>query len=97
MSYSNKTNKILLVMYHDKKVKKSCFPIKKLRLLYADSIIENSSNYHDDNVYLTDKGEAYVEDMLENIVEKRNAKIHAWINSAGVILSLILSVIALLK
>ena len=84
-------------MYNDKPVKKNCFSVKDLHILFADGIIENSSNYHDDNVYLTDKGEAYVEDMLEDIKEKRNTKIHAWINSAGVILSLILSVIALLK
>ena len=83
-------------MYNGKTVKKSCFSVKTLRLLYADAIIENSANYHDDNVYLTDKGEAYVEAIIDDAKEKSSAKIHSWINSVGVILSLILSVLALL-
>ena len=96
MSYPNNTIKTLLMMYNGKTVKKSCFSIKTLRLLYADGIIENSTNYHDENVYLTNKGEAYVEKMIEDTKEKRSAKIHSWINSAGVILSLILAVTSLL-
>lgn len=96
MSYSKHTNKILSAMYNHETVKKSCFSVKKLHLLYADGIIENSSDFHDDNVYLTDKGEAYVEEMLENIEEKRSNKIHRWINSVVAVLSLILAVISLL-
>lgn len=96
MSYPNNTNEILLIMYSGKTVKKSCFPVKALHLLYADGIIENSANFHDENVYLTNKGEAYVEKMIEDTKEKRSAKIHSWINSAGVILSLILAITSLL-
>lgn len=73
MNYSNDTNKKLVSMYKNKTLKKDSFSFEVLRCLYSDGIIRISSSLCDD-VYLSDKGEAYIEDMLENIDEKRSKK-----------------------
>lgn len=95
MNYSNDTNKKLVTMYKNKTLKKDSFSLDVLRCLYSDGIIKISSAFCDD-VYLTDKGESYIEDVLENFQEKRSNKIHQWINSVVAVLSLILAITSLL-
>ncbi len=97
MDYSLETNELLISMYQDGYVNKTVFPNYVLHTLFADEIIRNTSDFNDNRVYLTDRGKAYVEKILKDNKEKRSDKLHRWINSVGVILSLIVSVIALLK
>lgn len=63
MKYSTKTNQILMTMYKTGCVNKNQFSSSDLHSLFQDNYISNSNNFHDNNVYLTDKGKAYVEEI----------------------------------
>ena len=92
MKYSSKINRILLTMYKSGSVNKNEIPHTVLHSLFQDNYIANSNNYHDTNVYLTDKGKAYVEDLKKT----RNLRIHDWVNTSIAAMSLIVAIISLI-
>lgn len=63
MKYSTKTHSILKTMYKTGSVNRNQLPISELHRLFQDHYITNSTNYHDENVYLTEDGRAYVEEI----------------------------------
>ena len=79
MKYSNKTNRILKTMYKKGSVNRNQISHSVLRELFQDRYIANSNNYHDANIYITDEGRAYVEEL-------KSDKHHFWI---PVIISLV--------
>ncbi len=85
MNLSNETNQVLLTMYKTGSVNKNQLSPTALRELFQNGYIVNSSNYHDNNIYLTDKGRAYVEEV-------KSDKLRFWI---PVIISIMALLIAL--
>ncbi len=96
MKYSNKTNELLCTMLNENGIDKSLFPHDALHQLFSDNIIRNSSEFHNNKVYLTDKGKAYVESVKEEHSEKNFQHVHIWINTGIAAVSLIASIIALI-
>lgn len=92
MKYSKETIQILLTMYKTGSVNKNQLPTFVLRELSQDHYITNSTNYHDTNVYLTDTGKAYVEEVKLN----NRRIVHDWINTGIAVGSLIVAIIALI-
>jgi hypothetical protein len=82
MKYSSKTTRILKIMYKTGGISKNQLPPSELKRLFQDNYITNSTDYHDNNVYLTDEGRAYVEEV-------KSDKCRFWI-------PVIISIIALL-
>ena len=93
MKYSSETNQILMAMYKSGSINKKQIPHSELRSLFQDRYILNSTDYHNNNVYLTDKGKAYVEELESNSQrykeEKRRSWIQFWIPVVISIISLI--------
>ena len=83
MKYSNETNKLLLTMLNKNGINRNRFSPDILHHLFTDGIICNSSDYHNNNVYLTYKGKAYIEQLkIERArynEEKRRSWIQFWI------------------
>ena len=79
MKYSTKTNQILTTMYKTGCVNKNQFSSSDLHSLFQDNYISNSNDFHDNNVYLTNEGRAYVEGI-------RSDKYRFWV---PVVISLI--------
>jgi hypothetical protein len=50
-------------MYANGSINRNQIPSSDLHSLFQDNYISNSNNFHDNNVYLTDKGRAYVEEI----------------------------------
>ncbi len=95
MNKSNQTNKILSTMYKEGKIDKNQISYSQLHSLFDDNYIANSSDYHDNNVYLTDKGRAYVEELPPQTLFK---KLIGWVEDNTLeIIAIIISIIALLK
>ncbi len=63
MKYSKKTNQILKTMYKKGSVNRNRLSRSVLNELFQDRYIVNSTNYHDANIYITDEGRAYVEEL----------------------------------
>ena len=63
MKYSTKTYSLLKTMYKGGGVNRNQFPTSELHRLFQDHYITNSTNYHDENVYLTEEGRAHVEEV----------------------------------
>ncbi len=73
-------------------IDKNIFSSGALHLLFTDKIICNSSDYHNNRVYLTDKGKAYVEQLKIERRNKRNRRIHDWTNTAIALAALIVAI-----
>ena len=65
MTYSDETNRILMIMYTNGSINENQFPPSVRRNLFQDHYIIRSNNYHDTNVYITDKGRAYIEEIKQ--------------------------------
>ena len=72
MGYSSETNRILMTMYKTGGINKNQFSPSVLHDLFQNDHITNSSDFHDANVYITEKGRAYVEKIRLN--DKRYKK-----------------------
>ena len=95
MSYSSKTNRILKTMYTTNGINRNRFSTSELHRLFQDHYITNSTNYHDENVYLTEEGRAYVEALPPQTLR---CKVIDWIKDTILELTaIIISIIALLK
>ena len=94
MKYSKETIQILLTMYKTGSVNKNQLPTFVLRELSQDHYITNSTNYHDTNVYLTDTGKAYVEEIKLNDKRYKEKTRRSWIQFW---IPLTISVLALFK
>ena len=68
-----------MTMYKNGSINKNQLSRSVLRNLFQDSLIANSNDYNDNNIHLTDKGRAYVEEI-------KSDKRHFWI---PVIISLV--------
>ena len=79
MKYSNDINELLFSMSKVKGVDRSLFENNTLQQLFSDDIVQNSSDYHDRNVYLTDNGIAYVEQVKEDSARYKEEKRRSWI------------------
>ena len=90
MQYSTKTNRVLMTMYKTGSINKNQIPPYVLHELFQNDHITNSSNFHDNNVYLTDKGKAYVEEIKLNDKRYKKEILRSWIQFwIPVIISLI--------
>ncbi len=95
MKYSSETNRILKSMYKTGSINKNQLSPSVLRSLFQDDYITNSSDYHDNNVYLTDEGKEYVEGLPPQTL---SGKAINWIkDNALELIAIIISIIALLK
>ncbi len=63
MSYSTKTHRKLKTMYKNGSINRNLITPSDLHRLFQDNYIINSTNYHDENVYLTEAGRAYIEEV----------------------------------
>ncbi len=63
MKYSSKTHRKLKTMYKNGSINRNLITPSDLHRLFQDNFIANSTNYHDENVYLTEEGRAYVEEI----------------------------------
>lgn len=96
MTYSDETKLILITIYTNGSIDKNQLSYSALRNLFNDHYIANSNNYRDNSIYLTDKGKAYVESIIEKRSEKKFQHIHTWINTCIAAMSLIVAIIALI-
>ena len=95
MKYSNETNRILMTMYTNGSINKNQIPYSELHSLFQDDYITNSNDFHDNNIYLTSKGRAYVEELPPQTLF---GKVINWIKENTLeIIAIIISIIALLK
>lgn len=95
MKYSSETNRILMTMYKTGGINKTLIPSAELRRLFQDNYITNSTDFHDANVYLTDAGRAYVEELPPQTL---SAKVTNWIKEHFLeLIAILISIIALLK
>ena len=94
MKYSIETNRILKSMYKTGSINKNQIPHLELHSLFQDDYITNSNDYHDNNVYLTDKGKAYVEEIRLNNKRYKKEIRRSWIQFW---IPLIVSIFALLR
>ena len=72
MSYSTKTHRKLKTMYKNGSINRNLITPSDLHRLFQDHYITNSTNFHDENVYLTEDGRAYVEEVK---LDKRRFRI----------------------
>lgn len=79
MSYSAKTKRILKTMYKTGSINKNELPHPELHRLFQDRYISNSSDYHDTNVYITDEGRAYVEEINRDLKRYKEEIRRSWI------------------
>ena len=93
MKYSTKTYSLLKTMYKGGGVNRNQFPTSELHRLFQDHYITNSTNYHDENVYLTEEGRAHVEEVK---LEKRRT-VHDWINTVIAFGALVVAILAYIK
>lgn len=95
MKYSFKTNRILMTMYKTGSVSRNQISTSELHRLFQDRYITNSTDFHDNNVYLTDKGKAYVEELPPQTLR---CKVFNWVKENALeLIAIIISIIALLK
>ncbi len=95
MKYSKETIQILLTMYKTGSVNKNQLSPAVLRELFQDHYIVNSNNYHDNTIYLTEEGRAYVEELPPQTL---CGKAVNWIKDNTLeLIAIIISIIALLK
>ena len=95
MSYSTKTHRILKTMYKGGGINRNLFTRSELKRLFQDHYIINSTNYYDENVYLTEDGRAYVEELPPQTL---CCKLLDWIKENVLeLIAIIISIIALLK
>ena len=92
MKYSTKTNQILTTMYKTGCVNNNQFSSSDLHSLFQDNYISNSNDFHDNNVYLTNKGRAYVEE----IKSEQKRIVHDWVNTGIAASSLLVAFISLI-
>lgn len=92
MKYSIETNRILESMYKTGSINKNQIPRSVLRELFQNHHISNSADYHDENVYLTDNGKSYVEEVKSN----RKRIFHDWFNTGIAFGALIVAIISLI-
>ena len=92
MKYSSETNHILKTMYKTGGISKNQLPSSELKRLFKDNYIANSTDFHDNNVYLTDKGRAYVEEVKS---EQRRI-VHDWVNTGIAFGALIVAIISII-
>ena len=92
MKYSSETHHILKTMYKTGGLAKTQLPPSELKRLFQDNYITNSNDFHDNNVYLTDAGRAYVEEVKS---EQRRI-VHAWVNTGIAFGALIVAIISLI-
>ena len=92
MKYSSKTNRILMTMYANGSINKNQLSSSVLRELFQNDHITNSSDFYDANVYITEKGRAYVEE----IKSERKRIVHDWINTGIAFSALIVAIISLI-
>ena len=93
MKYSNETNRILMTMYTNGSINKNQIPYSELHSLFQDDYITNSNDYHDNNVYLTDKGRAYIEEIELNDKRYKKEIRRSWIQFW---IPVVISIIALI-
>ena len=95
MKYSKETIRILLTMYKTGSVNKNQLSPAILRELFQHGYIVNSSDYHDNSIYLTDAGKAYVEELPPQTLCGKTVN---WIKDNTLeLIAIIISIIALLK
>lgn len=97
MKYSIETNRILKSMYKTGSINKKQLSQTELHRLFQDAYITNSNNFHDNNVYLTDKGRAYVEEIKSEQKDKYHRIVHECFNTAIAIGALIVAILAYIK
>ncbi len=78
MEYSNETNELLCTMLNENGIDKSHFPHDVLKTLFEDDIVRNSSEYYDNNVYLTSNGKAYLERLHQKEEQIKRQYRHNW-------------------
>lgn len=93
MKYSTKTNRILKTMYTNGSVNRNQLPPSELQRLFQDRYIANSTDYHDNNVYITDAGRAFVEE----IKSEQKRIVHDWFNTFIAFGALIVAIFAYIK
>lgn len=95
MKYSAKTHSLLKTMYKNGGINRNQIPPSELKRLFQDHYIINSTNYHDENVYLTGDGKAYVEELPPQTL---CGKLLDWIKENALeLIAIVISIIALLK
>lgn len=95
MKYSSKTYSLLKTMYKSGGINRNLITPSELRRLFQDHYITNSTNFHDENVYLTEAGRAYVEELPPQTL---CGKFLDWIKENVLeLIAIIISIIALLK
>ena len=95
MKYSSKTHSLLKTMYKSGNINRNLITPSDLHRLFQDRYIINSTNYHDENVYLTEEGRAYVEDLPPQTL---CGKVLDWVTeNIHELIAIIISIIALLK
>lgn len=95
MQYSSETYKLLCAMSRqDNGIDRSLFFDDALRNLYEDKYIKNSPNFHCNDVFITDKGKAYVEHR-----KAENFKYYFSVITNGIlsIIAIVVSIIGLLR
>ena len=92
MKYSSETHRILKSMYQTGGISKNQLPPSELKRLFQDDYITNSTDFHDNNVYLTDAGRAYVEEVKS----EQQIIVHAWVNTGIAFGALIVAIISLI-
>lgn len=98
MQYSNETNALLFQMYPNNKLDKSCFSYDTLKRLFSDEYIITSSDFHDNNIHLSDKGKAYVELLAYAHPLTVKERIKKWVRDNLLeVIAIIISIAALLK
>ena len=93
MSYSSKTKRILMTMYKTGGINRNKLPHSELQRLFQDGYIVNSSDYHDANVYITEEGRAYVEEIRLNNKRYKKEVHRSWIQFW---IPVVISIIALI-
>lgn len=95
MKYSTKTRSLLKTMYNNGGINRKLFTRSELKRLFQDHYIINSTNYYDENVYLTEDGRAYVEALPPQTL---CGKLLDWIKENILeLIAILISIIALLK
>lgn len=95
MKYSAKTDRILITMYKTGSINKNQIPPSVLCDLFQNNHITNSTDFHDNNIYLTEKGRAYVEELPPQTLCR---KLINWVKDHILeLIAIIISIIALLK
>ena len=79
MKYSSETHRILKTMYKTGGISKNQLPPSELKRLFQDNYITNSTDFHDDTVYLTDAGRAYIEEVKSDDKRYKEEKRRSWI------------------